>query len=186
MRLLPLFLLLVAAFLTACVQVPVNTDTKVSNLAVTSVWDIPTKFPVGAKYSISPQHLKKVSNKKGEIKNAYQRYADAIKANFDEHGFQEASNTDTAEFYVRFVLALSEDLDDKTISEKFGITPGLQESQELYKGSILVAINDAKTGQRIWHGAIQGFVQEEATEQEREKRRRYVLNMVLAQFYKSH
>ena len=133
MRLLPLFLLLVAASLTACVQVPVIKDTKVSNLAVTSVWDIPTKFPVGAKYSISPQHLKKVLNKKGEIKNAYQRYADAIKANFDEHGFQEATNADTAEFYVRFVLALSEDLDDKTISEKLVLHQGYRKAKSLIR-----------------------------------------------------
>lgn len=186
MRLLKLFLLFVAASLTACVQVPVNSDTKVSNLAVTSVWDIPTQFSQGTKYSISPQHLRKVKNRTGEIKNAYQQYANAIKANLNEHGFQEIQGSDIAELHIQFVLALSEDLDDSRIAEEFGITPGLQESQGLDKGSILIEITDAKTEQRIWHGVIQGFIQEDATEQERQQRRRYLLNMVLAQFYKFH
>ena len=180
-------LFLLAIFiLSGCVQVPVNNESRVSNLAVTSVWDEPTKFSAGSKYSISPQHLEKVSNKTGEIKFAYQRYAEGIKSNLNSNGYQEVQDVNSAAFHVRFVLALSEDLDDKTISEQFGITPGLQDSQGLNKGSILISITDANTGQRVWHGAIQGFVQEDATDDEREQRRNYVINMVLAQFHKSH
>ena len=186
MRTITLFVLVITFMSTGCVQVPINNESRISNLAVTSVWDAPGKFSVGSKYSIAPQHLKKVSIKTGEIKNAYQRYADGIKNNLSEHGYQEVVNPNDAAFHVRFILALSEDLDDKTISEQFGITPGLQESQGLNKGSILVAITDASTGQRIWHGAIQGFVQENATAQELEQRRIYVINMVLAQFHKAH
>lgn len=177
---------LVIFILAGCVQMPLNSDSRISNLAVTSVWDEPTKFSAGSTYSLSPQHLDNASSKTGDIKKAYLRYAEGIKQNFSYYGYQEVPNADAAEFHVRFILALSDDLDDKTISEKFGITPGLQESQGLNKGSILIAVIDANTGQRVWHGAIQGFVQEEATELERDKRRTYVINMVLAQFHKSH
>lgn len=181
------FLIVLMVFmLSACVQVPVNSDTRMSNLAVTSVWDMPTKLTSGTSYSISPQHLKSVARETGEIKNAYQRYADGIKANLNAHGFQEQTDAKLAQLHVRFMLALSEDLDDQTISEQFGITPGLQDSQEFSKGSLLISITQADTGQRVWHGAIQGFVQEDATEEERDQRRRYVLNMVLAQFHKPH
>lgn len=181
-----LLLLFIAFILSACVQVPVKNESRVSNLAVTSVWDIPTKFASRTKYSISPHHLEKVSNKHGEIKSAYHRYADGIKKNLNSHSYQEVQDANAAVFHVSFILALSKDLDDQTISEKFGITPGLQESQGLDKGSVLVTITDANTGQRIWHGAIQGFVQQDATQEELERHRNYVINMLLAQFHKSH
>jgi hypothetical protein len=183
MRSINLLLLLIAFILVGCVQVPMNSERRASNLAVTSVRDAPIKFTPGSRYSISPQHFDKVSSKAGEIRNIYQDYAKEIRNNLNNYGYQEVQDANSAEFHVKFALALSEDLDDKTINKKFGITPGLQESKGLNKGSMLISITDAKTQRRIWHGAIQGFVQEEATEQEREQRREYVINMVLTQFY---
>ncbi len=186
MRSLNLLLLFTISMLMGCVQVPMNNAHRVSNLAVSSVWDTAIKFGSGSRYSISPLHLDKVASKTGEIKSAYQDYANGIKNNLNSYGYQEVPSDDTAAFHVSFILALAEDLDDQTISEQFGITPGLQESEGLNKGSILISITDANTAQRIWHGAIQGFVQEEATDQERAKRRAYVINMALAQFHKFH
>jgi hypothetical protein len=164
--------------------VPVNSNSRVSNLAVTSVWDIPTKYSTGSKFNISLQRLNNLANKNEAINNAYQNYSDGIESNLNNQGYQKALNTGSTAFHVKFILALSEDLDDQAISEQFGITPGLQDSKDLNKGSFLISIIDTNTGQRVWHGAIQGFVQEDATELERAQRRSYVINMVLAQFHK--
>jgi hypothetical protein len=184
MHIYKLLLLLVVSVLTACVQVPANNDSRVSNLAVTSVWDTPTKFSTGSKFSISLQRLNSVAIKNEAINNAYQLYSDGIESNLHSRGYQKALNASSAAFHVKFILALSEDLDDQAISEQFGITPGLQDSKDLNKGSFLISIIDVNTGQRVWHGAIQGFVQEETTELEKAQRRSYVINMVLAQFHK--
>lgn len=186
MRSFKLLLLFIVCIFMGCVQMQVNNDHRVSNLAVSSVWDAPAKFKLGSQFSISPLHLAKVSSKAGEIKSAYQSYAKDITDNLTRHGYREVQDTHLAAFHVSFTLALSEDLNDQTISEQFGVTPGLQEKKGLNKGSILISIVDVNTGQRVWRGAIQGFVHEEAAEYEQKQRRAYVINMALAQFYKPH
>ena len=79
---------------------------------------------------------------------------------------------------------LSKDLSDENISEKFGVTPGLSENAKLEKGSFLMYVEDANSKQRVWRGAVQGFVQENFSSAERKERTEDVVKMILAQFFK--
>ncbi len=185
MHICKLLLLLVAFALTACVQVPVNNDSRVFNLAATSVWDTPTKFESGSKFSLSLQHFDDALSENEAINNAYQHYSDSIESNLNNRGYQKTLDTNSAAFHVEFSLVSSENLDDNAINEKFGITPGLQNRKGLNKRSVIMSITDGSTGQHVWHGAIQSFAQKEATALEIVQRRSYVVNMVLAQFHKS-
>ena len=167
--------------ISGCVVVeqPYN---KASQLAVSSVWDIPTTYARQNTFALAPKYLDEVSLKPQEQQRAYQLYSDAISRNLVNNGYYQTNGQ--ANFYVGFGVALAQDLNDKTIGNKFGVTPGLQEAEGLEKGSFLIYVEDAVTQQRIWRGTVQGFVQEDYTQEERNKRIEKVVNMVLVQFYR--
>lgn len=185
MKLSQLCLVLAISLLSvSCVQVVNDGPIKSSQLAVSSVWDMPLKYKEGSLFALSPKYLDEVSLTPEQIKSAYARYGNAITASLKNKGYQLAMLSQAPDFYVGFGVALSEDLTDDTINEKFGITPGLIEKKNLEKGSFLIYIEDAITQQRIWRGAVQGFVQSDLSEQERKIRVEHVVDIALAQFYK--
>lgn len=174
----------ITLFTLGCVQVVQEQPARTTQLAVSSVWDMPGNYNKGSRFALSPKYLKEVSLKPEQVKNIYALYAEKITKSLQQHGYQLGSSNDVPDFYVGFGVALSDDLSDKTISEKFGITPGLQEKDELEKGSFLIYVEDAAMQERVWRGAVQGFVQMDLSEEERKTRVEHVVNVVLAQFYK--
>ena len=170
--------------LSACVQVVQAPLERGSALAVSSVWDIPTKYPPGSTFSLSPKYVDDASLTAEQIKAIYQVYAKAIVEKFSEQNYRFTENNHGADFYIGFAIALSDDLSDKTISDKFGVTPGLQAQDELKKGSFLMYVEDANSRQRVWRGAVQGFVQEDYNSTERKQRVDTIVMMVLSQFFK--
>jgi len=171
--------------LTACVQVVQDPDERGSALAVSSVWDVPTKYPAGSTFSLSPKYVKGTSLKPEQIKAIYQLYAEAIVDKFSSYDYHFTENTNDADFSIGFAIALSEDLSDKMISEKFGVTPGLQIKEYMKKGSFLMYVEDVRRTQRIWRGAVQGFVQEDFSSAERKQRTDNIVQMVLSQYFNS-
>ncbi len=169
---------------SACVQVIKPTTKADSLLALSSVWDLPTKYPVGSTFSLSPQYVKDASLNSKEIDVIYQLYANAISEGFSQKGYQIVDINTPVDFYVGFGVALSKDLSDENISEKFGVTPGLSEDAKLEKGSFLMYVEDANSKQRVWRGAVQGFVQENFSSAERKERTEDVVKMILVQFFK--
>ncbi len=169
--------------LTACVQVVQAPIERGAALAVSSVWDIPTKYPAGSTFSLSPKYIEDVSLTPEQMKAIYQLYAKSIVENFSEQKYHFTENN-KADFYIGFAIALSDDLSDKTISEKFGVTPGLQSKDELQKGSFLMYVEDGNSHLRVWRGAVQGFVQEDYSSVERKQRVDTIVMMVLSQFFK--
>lgn len=171
--------------LSACVQVVKPAVDRSSALAVSSVWDIPTKYPAGSTFSLSPKYLENVSLKPEQIKAIYQLYAQAIIEQFSKKGYIFSENDHGVDFYIGFAVALSNDLSDKKISEKLGVTPGLQAKDEFRKGSFLMYVEDETSRQRVWRGAVQGFVHENYNSAERKQRVDVVVVMALSQFFKS-
>jgi hypothetical protein len=171
-------------FLSACVQVIKPSAKKASQLALSSVWDLPIKYPVGSTFSLSPKYIKDASLNSEEIDVIYQLYANAISKGFTQRGYRVVDNNTPVDFYVGFGLALSKDLSDKKISNKFGITPGLSKNTKLEKGSFLMYVEDADSNQRVWRGAVQGFVQENFSSAERTERTESIVEMILVQFFK--
>jgi len=59
----------------------------------------------------------------------------------------------------------------------------LPEKSNLKKGSFLIYIEDAITGQRVWRGIAQGFVHNKLTPEQRRQRTATVVANVMTQFY---
>ncbi len=94
---------------------------------------MPISYSQGSQFSLSPKYVKETSLQPEQTQAVYKQYADAIIADLTHNGFKKASYVANSAFHVGFGIALASDLSDKTISEKFGITPGLPGSDELKK-----------------------------------------------------
>jgi len=177
-----LIVALSALTISACVQVPVETNSKANQLAISSVRDLPLTYPQGSLFSLSPKYVKETSLKAKQTQKIYHLYTNAIVSNLQYNGFETVLTGQQADFYVGFGIALSSDFSDGKINEKFGITPGLPEQPDLEKGSFLIYIEDAATGQRVWRGIAQGFAHEKLTAEQRQQRISVIVASVMKQF----
>ena len=168
---------------SACVTVPLEPQVNKNQLAISSVRDIAISYSPGSTFSLAPKYVKETSLKVEQTQAVYKLYADAIVADLMKHGFYNTMNANNSAFYVGFGVALASDLSDKTINDEFGITPGLPGNDDLKKGSFLIYIEDARTGKKVWRGAVQGFAHEDANEAEREHRTAAIVSRVMKQFY---
>jgi len=182
-RLSLLLPLVLVSLLAGCVQVTQEYPMRKTQLAVSSARDLPTTFPSGSKFALSPKHLKEASLKPEQIQRIYHLYSQEIIADFESRNFQLAKQGQKIDFYVGFGIALSKDLSDAAISEKLGVSPGLPSNNELEKGSFLIYVDDGETGQRIWRGAAQGFVQQDYNAEQRQERVTKVVDMLLSQYH---
>jgi len=169
--------------LSACVQVTEEVETKSSQVAVSSVRDLPLSYPVGSTFALSPKYLEHVSMKQQQIKDVYNIYTQAIVENLQSNGYQQAVDSKQADFLVGFGAALQADLEAENVNEKFGISPGLPSVENMRRGSFLIFVDDALSDQRVWRGAVQGFVVEGLDNEERKGRAQGIVNLVLTQFY---
>ena len=170
-------------FVSACVTVPQEIQINKNQLAISSVRDIPISYPQGSLFSLAPKYVEETSLKANQTQAVYKLYANAIITDLNKHGFKNTDDASNSIFYVGFGIALASDLSDKTINDKFGITPGLPNNDELKKGSFLIYIEDALTGKKVWRGAVQGFAHEDKSEIERGQRTAAIVSRVMKQFY---
>ncbi|WP_286264964.1 DUF4136 domain-containing protein [Thalassotalea atypica] len=168
--------------ITGCVQVDSAQHSRASQLAISSVRDLPIKYPSGAKFSLSPRYSEQLSITEAQMQQAYDVYATQIIQSLESKGYQYTTESNP-HFYVGYGIALGKDLSDQAINQKFGVLPGLPSVDDLEKGSFLIYIEDSAMEKQVWRGAIQGFVHEDYSEQEREQRAAYIVNAVLRQFY---
>jgi len=168
---------------SACVTVPQEPQLNKNQLAISSVRDIPISYSQGSQFSLAPKYVKETSLKAEQTQSVYKLYADAIIADLSHHGFKNTDDSANSAFHVGFGIALASDLSDKTINEKFGISPGLPSHGELKKGSFLIYIEDARTGKKVWRGAAQGFAHEDLDETQRVQRAAAIVARVMNQFY---
>lgn len=182
--------LLALAFITltlsACVQVTPEPKQNNNQLAITSVRDLPFSYPPSSAFSLSPKYVKETSLKAKQTQAIYQLYTNTIIKDLQKNSFVMAQSGQQAAFHVGFGIALSDDLSDDKINEKFGVSPGLPEKADLNKGSFLIYIEDAITGQRVWRGIAQGFAQDGITVEQRQQRAAVVVTSVMKQFYQSN
>ena len=170
-------------FISACVTVPQEPTVNKNQLAISSVRDLQISYSPGSTFSLAPKYVKETSLKEEQTQAIYKIYADALVADLMKHGFYNTKNANNSAFYVGFGIALASDLSDQTISDKFGITPGLPSNDTLKKGSFLIYIEDVRTGKRVWRGAAQGFAHDDNNTAQREQRAATIINRVMNQFY---
>ena len=175
--------LVCASLLAGCVQVTEEYPMRTTQLAVSSARDLPITYTLGSKFALSPKHLKAMSAQPELLQKTYNYYSQAIVNNLEAKGYVLAQVGEKVDFYVGFGLALSKDLTDTMINEKFGVTPGLHEDGEHMKGSFLIEVDDAITQQRVWRGTAQAYVHNEYTIEQHNERAAKVVNMLLTQYY---
>lgn len=168
---------------TACVTVPTEPKVNKNQIAISSVRDIPISYAAGSQFSLSPKYVKETSLKPTQTQAVYTLYADEIVNDLTEHGFISIDDASKATFHVGFGLALTSDLSDDKINEKFGVTPGLPDNEDFKKASFLIYIEDAATGKKVWRGAAQGFAHEELDEKQKQTRAQGIVKRVMKQFY---
>lgn len=171
--------------LTACVQTssaPVGQQS--AKVAISSVRDAAVSYPQGSQFFVKAHYVEEPSLTAEQQQALYGRFVNAIDRNFTQHGYQQTLEKPNAQFLVGYGVAPSTDFSDDKMSEVFGIMPGLQESNDLQKGSFVVYVLDLKTGQQVWRGVAQGFERAELSEQQRKERAQKTVDTVLAQFYK--
>lgn len=179
-------ILLSGGIITGCVQVTPEIKQNSQQLAISSVRDALISYPLGSSFSLSPKYVKETSLKAEQTRAVYHMYSKAIVNDLTNNGYANDITKKQADFYVGFGIALSDDFSDEKISDKFGVTPGLPEASDLKKGSFLIYIEDAATGQRIWRGIAQGFAHTELTEKQRNQRAATVVSNVMKQFYQTN
>lgn len=177
-----LLVLISACLLMACVQVNTVTTNK-TQLAVSSARDLPLTYAQGSLFALDPKHLAHISIKEEQEKAVYGLYEKAIIRDLEKNGYRLAANGEKANFHIGFLLALSEDLSDRQISEQFGVMPGLPVKGEDDKGSLLIYVEDSALAERVWRSTVQGFVRTDLSDIERDKRSQKVVETALAQFY---
>jgi len=181
-----LTLVIITLTLSACVQVTPEPEKNNNQLAISSVRDLPFTYSQGSLFSLSPKYVKETSLKAKQTQAVYQLFTNTIVNDLQKNGFEIARNGQQAAFHVGFGIALSNDLSDDKINEKFGISPGLPEKDDLTKGSFLIYIVDAITGKRVWRGIAQGFANEGVTVEQRQQRTAVIVASVMKQFYQTN
>jgi hypothetical protein len=175
--------LAVSLLASACVTVPQAPKVKQNQLAISSVRDMPISYAAGSLFSLAPKYVEQTSLKPEQTQNIYKLYADAIISDLSNHGFKNTLKSNDSVFHVGFEVALTSDLSDQKLSEEFGVAPGLPSNENLKKASFIIYVEDARTTEKVWRGAVQGFAHEDINEAEREQRVAAIVSRVLKQFY---
>jgi hypothetical protein len=179
--LLPLILI---TLLSACVETSKEYPSKDSQIALSSVRDLPITFPKGSTFALSPKYLEEMSISEEENKKVYHIYANTIIDDFLAQGYKLAGVEHKADFYVGFGLALVSDFTDAQMNEKLGLSPGLANNKGNTKGSFVIYVDEAIEERRVWRGSAQGYVQKDADDEARKSRATYVVTLLLAQYHK--
>jgi hypothetical protein len=169
--------------LFSCVQVePVQKSAK-ENIAISTARDSDKKFPPGSTFSLEPKYAKETSLKPEQIKESYQIYNNSLIKNLEKNGYRYSPEGKNVAFHVGFGLALSNDVSDEKLSNKFGLTPGLAEKSDLTKGSFIVYIQDGYSTKSVWRGAVQGFTHENLSPEQRKVRVNIIVDQVMSLYY---
>jgi len=186
-KIISLFLMLLSSgVIIGCVQVTPELKQNNKQLAISSVRDVQISYPRGSTFSLSPKYIKETSLKAEQTQAIYQLYSKAIVNDLTNNGYVNNNTIEKAAFYVGFGVALSDDLSDEKISDKFGVIPGLPDESDFKKGSFLIYIEDVATGQRVWRGIAQGFAHTELSEAQRNQRTAVIVANVMKQFYQTN
>lgn len=168
--------------IAACTQTAEPIARKENQLAISSVQDAPLFYNQGARFAIEPKFVSSKIVSPEQEQALYQEVTLYIEQSLAQQGYTFVSQDQVSDFTVKFALALASDVSDEKLSEHFGLTPGLPNNEALRKASLLIAVDDTLSQQRVWRGAAQGFAKEDIDQNNRAQRLKLVVNKVLAQF----
>ncbi|HFD86812.1 MAG TPA: DUF4136 domain-containing protein [Gammaproteobacteria bacterium] len=183
--------LLLLTFLSGC-----TTETTVSSRfppmapAVLSVSEPGTKIPTQARFAWLPESLEFHADPRFQGAKIDRMVEGAIRQSLARRNYLMQDNAAGADYLLAYVAALENDLDDKTIMQRFGIVPGIAansaDSQQMEKGTLVIYAVDTRTGRRIWRSALQIMVTLEMDDAARQPRINAAVESMFATLPGSH
>ncbi len=155
--------LLLITVLSGC-----TTETNVSSRfspmapAVLSVREPGTTIPAQARFAWLPESLEFHADPRFQGAKIDSMVEDAIRQSLKRRNYVMQDNASGVDYFLAYVAALENDLDDNAIMQRFGIVPGLManstDSRQMEKGTLVIYAVDASTGKNIWRSALQTMV----------------------------
>ena len=104
----------------------------------------------------------------------------ALIVGFDKRGW-EPGNRGQSDLRVGYAVVHGDVVGDEQLARIFGIAPGWQPHGDFvyHKGTLLVFLSDGRTGGGLWHGAIQGQVHADLSDNLRAKRIAQAVELLL-------
>jgi hypothetical protein len=144
--------------------------------------------PKGGRFDWLPGAVKFIDNPKLKGAPVDRLIQNAITKTLTDMGYQQSGQGSQTDFYVGYIAALEESLDDATINKTFGINPGFivtgNDTANYEKGTLIIDIVNARTNITIWRGALQAEVHFDRSNEERKKRIELAVARLLEDFEK--
>ena len=162
-------------------------DTTFSKVMVASVLYSDRHLRKGGNFSWTPKGIHFYDDPRFGKKSLQLLLQDAILQNLARRGYRFESSANSSDFSVGYVLALESALGDDEMNAQYKINPGLpgNETQpgKYEKGTFIIDIIDSRGNRLLWRGAIQGFANFEMEEEQRKKRIKKVVNLLLQNYF---
>jgi len=164
---------------------PVNSA---SNMAIVSTYYSQILPPKGGQFDWLPGAVKFIDNPKLKHVPIEHLIQNSIVKTLNDMGYQQSGQGSQTDFYVGYIAALEESLDDATINKTFGINPGFivanKDQGNYEKGTLIIDIVNARTKITVWRGALQAEVHFDRTDEERKTRIELAVSRLLEDFAK--
>ena len=164
---------------------PVNSA---SNMAIVSTYYSQILPPRGGRFDWLPGAVKFIDDPKLKDVPFDHLIQNAIIKTLTDMGYQQSGQGSQTDFYVGYIAALEESLDDATINKTFGVNPGFiatgNDKVNYEKGTLIIDIVNARTNITTWRGALQAEVHFDRATEERKKRIELAVTRLLENFSK--
>lgn len=173
-------LLLLLAFLPACVQTQPTAAPPKTTYNITSVGNIQSAFHNVTIVALHPEAriARPLASRPVEsLKTA----ADlAITTRLRQGGYT-ITNPPTAQRLIAYAIGVSEELHDRELLTTFGISPGIDNGDDL-RGAIVIAVVHPATNETLWKGSLATPLPDRSlTPAQRDKLINTTVNRILAQ-----
>lgn len=170
-----LFAVLVSVSLSACVQVIETERRTESQLAISSVFEQDVK--------VQPNQTFNFMTLKHNDNNLYiNEIGRQISQYLENNQLVEVNEDAPSDYTVVYFLRKEGVQENKSLTDIFGIDPGLHSVSGLNKGTLMIAVLDAPQNKLIWKAATQGFIMENSSPEEKKERIQRGINSTLSQF----
>ncbi len=130
--------------------------------AVLSVSEPGVNIPAQARFAWLPESLEFHADPRFQGAKIDSMIEAAIHLSLRQRNYVMQSSAVGVDYFLAYVAALENDMDDNVILQRFGIVPGITaaavDGQKMEKGTLIIYVVDARSGKNIWRSALQTMV----------------------------